>query len=146
MNTRDAAANEFTTAQLNGYQITVRQAHRRWAAADYLLGAPQGEEHEPVLVTVTAPVRLSLEDVVAALFDWGMPQEELADDEYLRLLVAETVINRGGGEIEELRCRLGEQTLDAEETAYLAYCRDRAAAVFAPRVGSRHGRALVGVD
>ena len=93
---------------------------------------------------MSAPVRLSLEDVVAALFDWGMPPEDLADDEFLRLLVAETVINRGSGVIEELRCRLGERTLDAEDTAYLEYCRDRATAVFAAPGVSVRGRQLVG--
>jgi len=123
--------HELTTAQLNEHSITARQAHRRWAAADDVLGAPGSDAHEPVLVTVTAPVRLSLEDVAAALFDWGMPEEEVADDEYLRLLVAETVINGGGARIEELRCRLGEKTLTDDEAAYLAYCRARAASVFA---------------
>lgn len=131
MSTVGVIPNQFTTAQLNGHPVPVRQTHRRWTAADYVVGAPESDEYEPVLVTVSAPVSLSLEDVAAALFDWAVPDEELADDSYLRLLVAEMVINRGSGQIEEVRCRLGELTLNGEQAAYLAYCRERAAAVFA---------------
>lgn len=128
---------EFTTAQLNGHPVAVRQTHRRWTAADYPPGTAEGEEYEPVAVTVVAPVRLSLDDVAAALFGWlwddGGTAEELADDAMVRSLIAETVINDGSGQLEELRCSVGAQTLDAEQAAYLAYCRERAAAVFTPR-------------
>jgi hypothetical protein len=50
-----------------------------------------------------------LEDVAALLFWWAVTDEELADDSYVRLLVAETVINLGSGQIEELRCQLGRR-------------------------------------
>ena len=122
---------EVTTARLNDRVVAVQQVHRRWAAADYMLGVP-GEEYEPVVLTVTAPVSLSLEDTAVVLFSWYYPVEELADDDTVRALVAETVLNRGCGDIEEQRCRLGETTLSPHDAAYLAYCRQRAAAVFGP--------------
>ena len=87
-----------------------------------------------------------LEDVAALLFWWAVTDEELADDSYVRLLVAETVINLGSGQIEELRCQLGEQTRDASRPPYLAYlpglggCRVQSAHRGAARV-----RALAGV-
>ena len=86
-----------------------------------------------------SPVGLSLEDVAALLFWWAVTDEELADDSYVRLLVAETVINLGSGQIEELRCQLGEQTRDASRPPYLAYCRDWAAAVFRAHTAARPG-------
>lgn len=122
---------EATTARLNDRVVSVQQVHRRWTAADYVLGAP-GEEYEPVVLTVTTPVSLSLEDTAAALFSWDYPADELADDDTVRALVAETVLNRGCGDIEEQRCRLGETTLSLHDAAYLSYCRQRAAAVFGP--------------
>lgn len=121
---------EFTTVELDGCPVRVRQAHRRWTAADYVLSAPEPEEYEPVAVTVRAPVGLSLEDVVAVLVAWDWPVEELAEDATVRWLVAEAVMNGGCLHIEERRCRLGEQTPDAEQAAYVSYCRQRAAAVF----------------
>ena len=51
----------------------------------------------------------------------------------MRALVADAVINEGGQRIEELRSQISTQALDAEQRAYLAYCRDRAAEVFTAR-------------
>jgi hypothetical protein len=83
------------------------------------------------VVTLTAPLRLSLEDVAAVLFTIGcIDDEDLTDDAVVRYLVADTVINAGSYGVEELRCQLGERTLNTDETAYLAYCRQRAAEVF----------------
>jgi hypothetical protein len=104
-----------------------------------VLDAPEGgQEHEPVLLTVTAPVSLSLEDTAAALFIWNYPAQEL-DDDTVRALVAETVLNLGCGDIEEQRCRLGETTLSPDAVAYLIYCRQRAAAVFGTGLRAPHG-------
>jgi len=63
------------------------------------------------------------------LFGWAVSDEELADDKSVRELVADTVINEGGQRIEELRCQT-TGALDAEQRAYLAHCRHRAAEVF----------------
>jgi hypothetical protein len=135
----------MTTAQLNGHPVPVHQVHRRWTASDYVLGAPEMDGYEPVVVTVTAPIGLSVEDVAAVLFDWNVPYEDLADDHIVRDLIAEAVVNWGCRQLEELRARLGERTnLTSEDSAYLAYCRQRATAVFAPCT-TVPGRALVGV-
>jgi hypothetical protein len=126
---------QSTTALLNGHPVAVDQDHRRWSAADYIPGAPETPGHyEPVVLTVSAPISLSLEDVVALLFDWGgLSYEDLADDHLVRALVAETVVNHGCSHLEELRCRLGERTsLTQDATTWLAYCRHRATSVFTP--------------
>ncbi|MGH3570000.1 MAG: hypothetical protein ACRDRH_29110 [Pseudonocardia sp.] len=142
---------QFVTARLNGRPTPVQLPHRRWAAADYVPGAPESDPHEGAVVTITTPVGLALDDVVAVLFDWNMPDGELDDDSVVRELVAATVVSGGCLGVEELRCRLlGEAPRDAASAAYLAYCRERAAAVFGagpcPRQASRTGRALTGVS
>ena len=101
---------QMTTAQLNDHAVPVHQVHRRWTASDYVLGAPECDGYEPVVVTVTAPIGLSVEDVAAVLFDWNVPYEDLADDHIVRDLIAEAVVNWGCRQLEELRARLGERT------------------------------------
>jgi hypothetical protein len=124
---------QTTTALLNGQPVAVDQEHRRWSAADYIPGAPETPgQYEPVVLTVSASISLSLEDVVALLFDWGgLSYEDLADDHLVRALVADTVVNQGCSHLEELRCRLGERTsLTQDAATWLAYCRQRATALF----------------
>ncbi|MGQ0777015.1 MAG: hypothetical protein ACT4NY_21800 [Pseudonocardiales bacterium] len=53
---------EVTTARVNGRAVVVRQAHRRWVGAGSVPGPGGCVVYEPVLVTVSVPVRLSLED------------------------------------------------------------------------------------
>jgi hypothetical protein len=123
--------HEGTTALLYGWAVGVDQQHRHWAPADYVLGASESDAREPVVLTVSAPITLSVEDVAAVLFSWGLPYEDLADDHIVRSLVADTVVNRGCCQIEEARACLGEHpTLTEHDIAYLAYCRQRAATVF----------------
>ena len=117
---------EPTTARLNGQPAPVHQTHRRRII-------PGTRDYEPVALTVLAPVALSLDDAAAVLFGWETSYEELAEDSSVRALVADAVINEGGQRIEELRSQLSTQALDAEQRAYLAYCRDRAAEVFTGR-------------
>ena len=53
----------------------------------------------------------------------------------------------GGQRIEELRSQISTQALNAEQRAYLAYCRDRAAEVFTARPveqSSRRDRVVAG--
>ena len=117
---------ERTTARLNGQPAPVHQTHRRRII-------PGTRDYEPVALTVLAPVALSLDDATAVLFGWETSYEELAEDSSVRALVADAVINEGGQRIEELRSQLSTEALDAEQRAYLAYCRDRAAEVFTGR-------------
>jgi len=120
------AGQEPTTARLNGQPAPVHQTHRRRII-------PGTRNYEPVALTVLAPVALSLDDATAVLFGWETSYEELAEDSSVRALVADAVINEGGQRIEELRSQISTQALDAEQCAYLAYCRDRAAEVFTGR-------------
>ena len=121
---------QATTADLNGQPTMVQQMHRRCWIRD---GATGSGEYEPVALTVLTPVVLSLDDAAAVLFGWAVSDEELADDKTVRELVADTVINEGGQRIEELRCQTTGVALDAEQRAFLAYCRHRAAEVFTGR-------------
>jgi hypothetical protein len=90
-----------------------------------------------VVVTVTAPISLALDDLAAVLFTWNPPREDLAGDDTVRDLVAEAVVNWGCRRLEQDRSRLHERNaLTCEETEYLAYCRHRAAAVFAAGTGT----------
>ena len=120
---------QATTADLNGQPTMVQQMHRRC----WIIDGAGTREYEPVALTVLAPVALSLDDAAAVLFGWAVSDEELADDRSVRELVADTVINEGGQRIEELRCQIGTESLDAEQRDYLAYCRHRAAEVFTDR-------------
>lgn len=84
--------NHLSTAWLNGRPVSVHQANR-----------PVGGECGPVLVTVAASVALTVDEVAAVLFDWGCggaaPSDlaELAEDDHVRHLVAEWVVNGGCG-------------------------------------------------
>lgn len=136
---------QVTTALVNEHLVGVQQQHRRWAAAECVPGPGGCVTYEPVVVTVSAPISLSLEDVVAVLFEWAAPWVELAQDETVRHLVATAVTAWGCAHLEDVRCALIEPRLDAEQCAYLAYCRDRAVAVFGTAPVSRSGGVLVGV-
>lgn len=136
------APEPMTTAVVNGHPVEVCQVHRRWSAADYIPGAPQSPWYDPVAITVAARIGLAVEDAVAVLFnyccppvphDWsgGAAVDALGNDDFVRLLVTEVVVNRGCGQLEELRCRLSEQTLTPEQATVLTYCRHRAATVLA---------------
>jgi hypothetical protein len=124
---------QTTTALLNGHPVVVDQDHRRWSVANYALGAHAiPTEDEPIVLTLTAPISLTVEDVAVLLFDGSyLTYEELADDHLVRELIAGTVINRGCCHLEELRCRLDKYTsLTQDAATWLAYCRQRAVAVF----------------
>jgi hypothetical protein len=111
----------LTTAQLNGEPVAVyRRVHR----------------YAPALVTVTAPVTLTLEEVAAVLFEftWSLaqPADDLADDARVRVLVAEGVVNWGCDELDEIRRNVMTAVASSGEAAeLLTHCRNRASAVFA---------------
>lgn len=126
---------EVVTARINGCEVSVHLDYRRWVT-----DPSSGPGYEPVAVEVTAPLRLSLDDVTAVLFAGLIYGEDLDDPATVRELVADHVAFYGAKGIEDTRAEvLG--TADrpgAGDAAWLAYCRRRAAAVFgvpAPRVG-----------
>lgn len=123
---------EVTTVWVNGYPVAVHQMHRRWTTGDYVPGAPAGGEYEPVAVTVSAAVGLSLQDVVAVLFSADLRYEDTwaLDDDGIRSMVADVVLNMGGRKLEDLRCQLGEAVLAEAGAAHLAWCRLRASSLF----------------
>jgi hypothetical protein len=122
---------QTTTALLNGQPVAVDQAHRPWSATDDTLGAPGTPKDESVVLTVSAPISLTMEDVVAVLFGWGLTYEDLAEGHMVRALIADTVINHGCSRIAELHARLSERpSLTEHDKAYLAYCRWRATTLF----------------
>ena len=111
----------LTTAQVNGAPVLIRRALRHQVT-------------EPGVVTVGVAVRLSLEDVAAVLFGYNASPAELADPDQVRALVADAVLNGGCLQLDIERAdtaALQDTAPDCEESAYLALCRDQAAAVFA---------------
>ena len=108
--------------RLNDCAVSVQLNHRR------LVGGL-----EPVLVMVSAPVPLSVQDVAATLFFCpAVTYEELADDEFVRQLVADSVVYAGSAGLEAARCEAAQVDPGTGAAAFLAYCRARAAAVFTP--------------
>ncbi|MGH3814571.1 MAG: hypothetical protein ACRDUV_19330 [Pseudonocardiaceae bacterium] len=118
MSTGGMAQDHLAAARVNSHPVAVHQAHR-----------VAGYDHGPTLVTVTTPVALTLGEVAAVLFDWtasGTTYEDLADDDHVRSLVTEAVVNLGCHAVEMAWLA----AFEASETALLAYCQQRAAAVF----------------
>lgn len=146
MRVRRELPEQLTTAWVNDCAVAVHQTHRRRADRGCVPGPGGSVLHESVLAVVSAPIGLSVEDVTAVLFDWDWPAEDL-DDDRLRELIAETVVNSGCFHLDQLRCDLANQTLDPEASAYLAYCHQRATAVFGPgpAPGPGPGRVPAGV-
>jgi hypothetical protein len=111
-----------TMVQLNGEPVAVYRPADRYA---------------PALVTVTAPVTLTLDEVAAVLFEftWSatQPVDDLTNDARVRVLVAEGVVNWGCDELDEVRRNVMAAVASSGEAAeLLAHCRNRASAVFAP--------------
>lgn len=105
---------------------------------------------DPVLVTVSAPIELSFDDLVAALFLWEpVSWEDIADDRTARELIAEAVFNVGCGGLDTARAAVltTESTgLPGEEMwEWLEFCRQRVTELFGPAVPAPRttSRALV---
>lgn len=127
---------QLITAEVNGDPVGVRQSHRGCRGSH--------EGYEGTLVTVTASVYLSADDVAAVLFYWaseGLPGELFDDDGVVREMVAEAVINCGCGQIDGVRSRVSE----AVNSSFWAYCQQRATAVFGHGVEQRGLNAQVAV-
>ncbi len=125
------ALDHLTTVQLNGHPVVVHQAHRVGPDTTIV-----GQASGPTLLTVTAQVALTLDGVAAALFDWlaqGTVREDLADDDCVRELLAESVLNLGCVQLAAARRTAAYAAIvDHEAAGLLAYRRQRAAAVFGP--------------
>ena len=126
----------LTTAQLNGQPVAVYRP---------------ADRSEPALVTVIAPVTLTLDEVAAALFEfmWDprQPVGDLADDHHVRVLVAEGVVNWGCNELDEVRRNVTNTAAAGGEAAeLLAYCRQRASVVFEPTEAHAHDAMIAAGD
>jgi hypothetical protein len=128
VSTLERTREHVSTALVNGRPVGVHQGHR-----------VAGERYGPVLVTVAAPVALTLAEVAAVLFrclhdgacSLADAMEDLADDDYVRRLVAELVVNQGGLKAEDaLFAALDLAQAHSEAAVVLAYCSQRALAVF----------------
>lgn len=130
---RELAPCPLTTVQVNDRPVSVRQALDRPAP-------------EAAAVTVGLAVTLSVDHAAAALYGYNATPDELADPERVHALVAEAVLNGGCLELDVQRADTAALPPASEEAAYLALCRDAAAAVFTAPVPAQSGRpALVGV-
>lgn len=105
---------------VNDRAVACRPAHAR-----------AGEQPGPVLVRVAAPVALSAEDVAAVLFCWDTATyAELGEDDYVRAVVAEAVLNAGCTWLDESRCEAAAVEPGSPGAGFLDYCRRRALSVF----------------
>jgi hypothetical protein len=85
---------------------------------------------QPVMLTVTAPVELSYEDMVAALFlSDGIGADELTDD-YVPLLVADAVFNEGLTAISNARIDMADVKPGTDQHDWLTACRAAITRVF----------------
>jgi hypothetical protein len=88
---------------------------------------------QPVMLTVTAPIPLSFDDMVAALFlcfDSSMNPAELAHDAFVRQLVAEGVYNEGLLALAHTRLDMADVEPGTEAHAWLTDCRAAITRVF----------------
>lgn len=89
------------------------------------VGTAQYDE-SPHTVTFSAPLVLSEDEMVAALFRYaeiGLPEEDLADVEYVRQMVAEQVLNAGLDELSEAVVRMRNLVPGSEMHAYVGELR-----------------------
>lgn len=89
---------------------------------------------EPRTVAFTAPVRLSEEEMVAALFRWaevGLTLDELDDLDYVREMVAGQVLNAGLDAISDAVVRVATLPRDSEWFAFLPALRAAVRRAFA---------------
>ncbi|MGI9001437.1 MAG: hypothetical protein ACR2GH_07190 [Pseudonocardia sp.] len=114
---------EVVTGRINGCEVRVHLDYRRWVT-----DPSSGPGFEPVAVEVTAPMRLSLDDVTAVLFAGLEYGEDLEDPAAVRELVADLVVSFGASRIEDVR--LAADAAVRRGDAWPAYCRRLAAAVF----------------
>jgi hypothetical protein len=92
-------------------------------------------EPEPRTVAFAAPVRVSEEELVAAVFrcaEVGLAAEDLADLDYVRELVSDQFVNGGLDEINEARVRAGNLTPGSWWHGYLQEIRQAVRLAFAP--------------
>jgi hypothetical protein len=119
-----SSQEHLTTASVNGCPVRVHQAHRI-----------AGHRYGPVLVTVSAPVTLTLEEMTALLYTlatthrWSDdPLEDLNDDGIVRDFVAHSLINDGCLAVDDALAG----AFAAGDVDLLGYCRARALTVFTP--------------
>jgi hypothetical protein len=133
VSTLETTQEHLTTASVNGHPVLVHQAHR--------IG---GHRYGPVLVTVSAPVALTLEEMTALLYTWVSthrwsddPLGDLTDDATVREMLAHSLINEGCLAVEDAMAR----ALDAGDADVLGYCRARALTLFTPTTTTSRGEA-----
>ena len=80
-------------------------------------------------------MRLSLDQVAAALYGYSAEPDELTDPECVRSLVAEAVLNGGCQDLGIRHADTAAMQPGSERAAYLGRCRDAAAAVIEPTSG-----------
>lgn len=111
---------------MNGTAVRLPQAHRQ-------------QRRDPVLLTLSAPIELSFDDLVAALFVWeAVAWDEITDDTTARELIAEAVFNGGCLRVETARAQvlgIDAHGLPGDEAwEWLAFCRQRVTDLFGPAV------------
>lgn len=90
--------------------LAMAQVHARMAGHAVEFTAVHREDNEtPVAVHIEMSVPVSLEDIEATLWirlNGGMTFDELTDDDFVRSMVAETLLAEGGSSVTDARFAL----------------------------------------
>ncbi len=102
----------------------------------------------PVLVTMSAPIALSYEDLVAVLYQ--CPDADCTNDDEVRYLIADAVVNDGLLTVDSWRCEVTDIRRGTAQYRWLTECRAIVTRVFGtpaavPAQTRTARRALVGV-
>lgn len=99
------------------------------------------EDPTPVVITALAPIGLTREDLVAALYLWaGEDPDELTDTDYVRYLIVSSIIDRGTLALATTKHEITQVRPGTDAHTWLLLCRTTIDTVFgalAPAVGSR---------
>lgn len=108
-----------------------------WAPArvnDHVTGVLQAHYPDPsvpVAATVTVTATLTFDDVVAVFYRLiSDPNDDLADLNYARELIAEGVLNEGLCELDTIKSTIDKVRPGTDAHRWLAYCQRRAADLF----------------
>jgi hypothetical protein len=134
----DPLAMAQTTGTMAGHAVKFTAVHRE-------------ENETPVAVELTMALPLSLEDIEAALWiviNGGMTFDELTDDDFVRQMVAETLLAEGGSSVTDARLALASFRPRTSEYVIARQIRRRVREVFGTKARGRSqaaSRELAGV-
>jgi hypothetical protein len=124
----------MTRALLNDVSVEFLQANQE----------PGRTSVGPVFMTVSAPIGLSFDDLVATLFMLGGDSVIESDDVWLRAALADLIVNAGLGEIADKVEECAALRPGSGDHDWLLYCRQRVSGMFPVAVPAARREIAVG--